>query len=62
MSHSKIHIMGGGSRPIANTRWSANGSMYMPCSIAWRESVHRLDDRVDGRRVVREPLPRPVLR
>ena len=38
MSHSKIHIIGGGSSPIAKTRCSANGSMYMPCSIAGRES------------------------
>ncbi len=39
MSHSKSHIMGGGSRPIAKLRTSANGSRYRPCVTASRESA-----------------------
>ena len=37
MSHSKIHIIGGGSSPMANTRCSAKGPMYSPWRTASRE-------------------------
>ncbi len=37
MSHSKIHIIGGGSRPIARTFCSANGPMYRPWVTASRD-------------------------
>ncbi len=37
MSHSKIHIIGGGSRPSALTLCSAYGRMYRPVVIASRE-------------------------
>ena len=37
MSHSKIHIIGGGSRPMALTFCSANGPMYRPWVTASRE-------------------------
>ena len=37
MSHSKIHIIGGGARPRALTVWSAYGPMYRPSLIASRD-------------------------
>ena len=60
MSHSKIHIIGGGSRPIARTFCSAKGPMYRPCGHGLAGPGHRLGHRPHGGRVVGEPAPRPV--